>query len=123
MSPRGIILIDGIALLFVVFVFLLLRSGRIYAGYAALWIASTMGLAILVSVPPLLAMVTRAVGAIIPVSALTLLGFLLVFLVLVLFSVKLTELHERQTSLIQALALRSLEQAEGTPVDAPPPAP
>jgi hypothetical protein len=52
------------------------------------------------------------VGAVFPVSALTLLAFVLVFLVLVLFSVKLTELHERQTELIQVLSLRALEESE-----------
>jgi hypothetical protein len=113
MTPQGIILIDSLALLFIVFVLLLLRSGRIYAGYAALWIASSVGLAILISIRPLLAFVTDAVGAIFPVSALTLLAFVLIFLVLILFSVKLTELHERQTTLIQALALRALDEREG----------
>ena len=112
MTLQGIILIDVVALLFVGFVLLLLRSGWIYAGYAALWIASSVGVALLVSVPSLLAFVTRAVGAIFPVSALTLLAFVLIFLVLILFSVKLTELHERQTELIQALALRALDERE-----------
>jgi hypothetical protein len=112
MTLQGIILIDVLALLFVVFVLLLLRSGWIYAGYAALWIASSVGVALLVSVPSLLAFVTRAVGAIFPVSALTLIAFVLIFLVLILFSVKLTELHERQTELIQALALRALDERE-----------
>jgi hypothetical protein len=112
MTLQGIILIDFLALLFIAFVLLLLRSGRIYAGYAALWIASGVGLAILISIPPLLAFVTKAVGAIFPVSALTLLAFVLIFLVLILFSVKLTELHERQTELIQALALRALHERE-----------
>lgn len=100
MTLQGIILIDFLALLFVAFVLLLLRAGWIYAGYAALWIASSVGVALLVSIPSLLAFVTRAVGAIFPVSALTFIAFVLIFLVLILFSVKLTELHERQTELI-----------------------
>jgi hypothetical protein len=70
-------------------------------------------------VPPLLSAVTRAVGAVFPVSALTLLGFVLIVLVLVLFSVKLTELHERQTTLIQSLALLALERAERDAGDPP----
>jgi len=112
MTLQGIILIDFLALLFVAGVLFLLRSGRIYAGYAALWIGSTLVLATLVSIPPLLALVTTMVGAVFPVSALTLLAFVLTFLVLVLFSVKLTELHERQTELIQVLSLRALEESE-----------
>jgi hypothetical protein len=114
MSQQGIVLIDVIALLFIVFVFALLRLGRIYAGYAAMWIGSAIMLSILVSTPPILAFVTRAVGAIFPVSALTLIAFVVIFLVLVLFSVKLTELHERQTTLVQSLALAALEREERT---------
>lgn len=120
MSLHGVILIDLLAVLFIAGVLYLMRSGWLYASYAALWIGSTIALAILVSVPPLLAMLTSAVGAVIPVSALTLLAFVLIVLVLVLFSVKLTELHERQTSLIQALALQALDDRERVEADAPP---
>lgn len=113
MTQQGILLIDFLAVLFVAGVLFLLRSGRIYAGYAALWITSTLALAVLISVPPLLALVTAMVGAVFPVSALTLLAFVLIFVVLVLFSVKLTELHERQVELIQQLSLRALEESDG----------
>ncbi len=120
MTLRGVIIIDILALLFIAFVLLLLRSGRLYASYAALWIGSTLTVGILVSVPPLLAAVTSALGAVFPVSALTLLAFVLIGLVLVLFSVKLTELHERQTTLVQSLALQALERSErGSATDAP----
>jgi len=112
MSLQGVIIIDVLAVLFIAGILFLMRSGWLYASYAALWIVSTLALAILVSVPPLLTRVTSALGAEIPVSALTLLAFALIVLVLVLFSVKLTELHERQTSLIQALALQALDDRE-----------
>ena len=112
MTLQGVIIIDFLALLFIVGVLYLLRSGWLYASYAALWIGSALVVGILVSAPPLLALVTAALGAVIPVSALTLLAFLLIVLVLVLFSVKLTELHERQTTLIQALAIRELDERE-----------
>jgi hypothetical protein len=112
MTLRGVIIIDILAILFIGVVLLLLRGGRLYASYGALWIGSTLGLMLLVSVPSLLAIVTTTVGAVFPVSALTLLAFVLIVLVLVLFSVKLTELHERQTTLIQALALQALDNRE-----------
>jgi hypothetical protein len=112
MTLQGIIIIDIVALLFMAGVLLLLRAGMIYAGYAALWICSTLGVAVLVSVPPLLAGFTSAVGAIFPVSALTLLAFIFIVVVLVLFSIKLTQLHERQTAIIQVLSLRALDEKE-----------
>jgi hypothetical protein len=112
MTLQGIIIIDIVALLFMAGVLLLLRAGMIYAGYAALWICSTLGVAVLVSVPPLLAAFTSAVGAVFPVSALTLLAFIFIVVVLVLFSIRLTQLHERQTAIIQVLSLRTLSEKE-----------
>jgi hypothetical protein len=112
MSVHGILLIDLLGLGLILMILRLVRLGRLYAGYAALWIASTASLIVLVSLPSLLGLVTRALGAVFPVSALTLLAFIFMFLVLVLFSVKLTVLTERQTELIQRLALRELEAKE-----------
>jgi hypothetical protein len=112
MTLHGVIIIDLLALLFLLVVVYLMRSGWLYASYAALWIGTAVAVAVLVSVPPLLNRVTWALGAVFPVSALTLLAFVLILLVLVLFSVKLTELHERQTTLIQALGLRALDDRE-----------
>jgi hypothetical protein len=112
MSLQGIILIDLLALGLILLILYLVRTGRLYPGYATLWIASNVALMILVSLPPLLALVTRALGAVFPASALTLLAFFFVFLVLILFSVKLTVLAQRQTELIQILALRELLEKE-----------
>lgn len=112
MSIHGIVLIDVFGVALVLLILQLVRTGKLYAGYAALWIVSTSSLIVVVSLPPLLAFVTRALGAVFPVSALTLLAFIFMFLVLVLFSVKLTVLTERQTELIQELALRDLQDEE-----------
>jgi hypothetical protein len=109
MSIQGIVIIDVLGIALIAAIVQLVRTGRLYAGYAALWIFSVSCLIVLVSVPPLLALVTRALGAVFPVSALTLLAFCFMFLVLILFSVKLTVLAERHTQLIQALALREIE--------------
>lgn len=117
MTQQGVLIIDVLALLFVMGVVHLMRSGWLYASYGALWIGTAIMVAVLVSVPPLLDRVTRALGAVFPVSALTLLAFVMIVLILVLFSVKLTELHERQTTLIQALALQAIDERERVEVE------
>jgi hypothetical protein len=106
MTIQGIIVIDILGLFLIVLIINLARTQKLYIGYAAIWLLSTGGLIVAVSLPPLLDFITRAVGAIFPVSALTLLAFVFVFVLLIFFSVKLTALSERQAQLIQALALR-----------------
>jgi hypothetical protein len=53
-------------------------------------------------------LVTKAVGAIFPVSALSLLAFVFIFLVLIFFSIQLSTLSARQAELTQTLALHEL---------------
>lgn len=112
MSVQGTIIIDILGVGLILGIIQLVRIGRLYAGYAALWMFAATCLLVLVSIPPLLGLLTSALGAVFPVSALTLLAFVFVFLVLILFSVKLTILTERQTRLIQNLALRELAARE-----------
>lgn len=113
MSRHGILLIDAFGLLLIALIVNLLRTGRLHVGYAVLWMVATAGLMLTVSVPPLLGGVTRAVGAIFPASALSLLAFAFIFVVLIYYSVRLSALTSRQTELVQALALRELLDREG----------
>jgi hypothetical protein len=107
-SVQGIILIDIVGAVLLVLIVQLVRKQRMFVGYGIIWLTATGGLMLVVSVPPLLALVTRAVGALFPVSALTLLAFVFIIVVLIFFSVKLTSLSAQQTELIQVLALRDL---------------
>jgi hypothetical protein len=113
MSIQGIIINNILGLGLIALLVNLVRTQRLYVGYAAIWLLSTAGLLLIVSVPSLLSLVTIAVGAVFPVSALTLLAFVFIILLLIFFSVKLTTLAERQAELIQALALNNLLAREG----------
>jgi hypothetical protein len=95
-----------------IFILHLVRTSRLHVGYAVLWFIPLIMLILTVSFPPLLSFVTHAVGAIFPVSALTMLAFMFMFLVLVFMSVKLTTLSNRQIELIQHLALKEAENKE-----------
>ena len=108
MTAQGIIVIDILGLVLLILILNLVRIGKLHVAYGALWSVSTAALILTVSVPPLLSLVTRLVGAVFPVSALTLLAFVFIFLVLIFFSVKLSALSTRQVELIQSLGLREL---------------
>jgi len=108
MTAQGIIVIDILGLVLLILILNLVRTGKLHVAYGALWSVSTAALLLTVSVPPLLSLVTRLVGAVFPVSALTLLAFVFIFLVLIFFSVKLSALSTRQVELIQSLGLREL---------------
>jgi hypothetical protein len=112
MSTQGVILIDLLGLGLIILIFNLVRSHKLYAGYAVTWLLSACGLMITISCPPLLMLVTKAVGAIFPASALSLLAFAFIFLVLIFFSVQLSILSARQVELAQAFALREYRTVE-----------
>jgi hypothetical protein len=59
-----------------------------------------------------LVFVTKAVGAIFPASALTLLAFALVFGMLIFFSMQLSILSKRQIEMAQKMALTDLAARE-----------
>lgn len=110
MSLHGVLLIDLLGLLFVVWILNLVRRTRLHLGYALLWLTAVAGAVLLVSFAPLRALVTRAVGALFPASALALVAFAFIFAVLILFSVQLSRLAGRQAELVKALGRVKLER-------------
>jgi hypothetical protein len=116
MSLQGILVVDVLGLLFVLWIVNLVRTGRLHAGYAVLWLVASGSVILLVSIPPLLGLVTSAVGALFPASALSLLAFVFVFAVLILFSVRLSRLSERQARLAETIGLLEMERREASRV-------
>lgn len=112
MSIQGIVSIDIVGLLLIVMVLNLVRTKKLQIGYAVLWVPALLSAMVLVSVPPLLDLLPVIVGAIYPASALSLLAFVFIFIVLVFFSVQLSILSTRQIELIQTLAIKELELDE-----------
>ena len=116
MTLQGTIVIDLLGLTLMVLIGGALRRQTLYVGYAVIWMLSIAGLMILVSVPPILALATRAVGALFPVSALSLLAFAFIFLILIYLSVQLSILSTRVTDMARYVALRELEsRGAGSP--------
>lgn len=108
MSIQGIVLLDLIGIGLIILILNFVRTKKLHVGYAVIWCLAIAGMMIIISIPPILSFVTTAVGAIFPASALSLLAFLFIFLLLIYFSVQLSLLSERQTALIQELALRDV---------------
>lgn len=108
MSLQGIIFIDFLGLALIVLIINLIRTKKLHVGYAVIWFLATLALMIVVSVPPLLEILPRVVGATFPASALSLLAFVFIFLVLIFFSVQLSIISARQVELSQAIALSEL---------------
>jgi hypothetical protein len=109
---QGIVFIDMVGFGLLVFILHLVRTNTLHVGYAVLWFLPLIMLMITVSFPPLLFFVTNAVGAIFPASALSMLAFMFIFLVLVFISIQLSTLSNRQIELIQYLALEKMLDQE-----------
>jgi len=108
MSLQGIILLDIVGLGLIILILNLIRTKVLHIGYAVVWFLAVIGPMIIVSVPSLLSLLPRVVGATFPASALSLLAFLFIFLILIFFSVQLSIMSARQIEIIQAIALQEL---------------
>lgn len=114
MSLQGILFIDLLGVVFALWILNLVRTRRLHLGYALLWLAAVVGAASIVSVAPLRAFITRAVGALFPASALALLAFAFIFFVLILFSVQVSALSRRQDELVKALGREAMRHEART---------
>lgn len=113
MSLQGILLLDLLGLVGIGLVVNLVRTRKLHAGFAVIWLLALVSMIAIVSIPALLLFVTEVVvGAIFPASALTLLAFILVFGMLLFFSMQLSVISARQIELAQSLALKELMSQE-----------
>jgi hypothetical protein len=112
MNVQAVIAADLIIAALSLFVIILLSRGKLYVGYAVIWLMGLLGAGVLATVEPLRLLFTALVGALFPVSALTMLAFGFVFLLLIYFSVQVTLLGDRVTQLAQHIAILELEREE-----------
>ncbi|MBI5878066.1 MAG: DUF2304 domain-containing protein [Chloroflexi bacterium] len=127
MTVQGVIVFDLVIAALLVYVLYLLARNRMYVGYGVIWLAGLIGAAVLVTIEPVQALFTRAIGAVFPASALAMAAFGFIILLLIYFSVQVTVLADRVTQLSQHIALQELrreqEAASAPPRDPAPPAP
>lgn len=112
MSLQGILLLDFFGVGLIILILNLVRTRKLHVGFAVIWLLAVVSMISIISIPPLLAFVTRAVGAIFPASALTLLAFVLVFGMLIFFSMQLSIISARQVEMAQKMALYELLEGQ-----------
>lgn len=120
MSTQGILLLDLIGILFILLTLNLIRTRRLHVVYGVIWLLAVVAMIAIISIPPLLASVTIAVGATFPASAMTLLAFVFIFATLIVFSMQISTIGARQIELAQSIALKEHAPEESTVANAMP---
>ncbi len=111
MSLQGVLVLNLIALALLLWVLNLIRHGRLYVGYGVIFVIATLGTMLLVSVPKLQTVLTHVIGAVFPVSALTLLALCFIVLMLLYTLTQLTIVSNRLSKLVQELAIERARAA------------
>ncbi len=111
-SMRGKILLAVLGLIFILFLFSLLKKRRITESFALAWLAVSIGMVIVVSSNTVLMGVTHALGAKYPASALTMIALLFILSILLYFTLTLSTLTQKQRELIQELCIQNLKFEE-----------
>lgn len=102
---RIVAIIGSVALLF--FIIELVRRRRLKEEYSVLWVAIALVLCLLAVWGGLLTSLTRAIGAVSEGSTLYFFGLIFALLLLLHFSVRVSDLERRVVSMIQEMALQS----------------
>ena len=108
MTRVEIIAILG-SLLFIGIIVELIRRRKLAEGYSLLWLLTGFVLLLLSVWRELLHMFSAAVGVFYPPAALFLIGFLFFFLILLQFSVVISQMSSRNKTLAQQIALLKQE--------------
>jgi hypothetical protein len=106
MTAQGIIFLDLIGFVLLLWILDQVRRDRLYVGYGVIFVLTVLGAIIILSVPPLLTLVTKLVGAVFPVSALTLLALCFMVFMLVYVLTQVTLLSNRLATVTQQLAIQ-----------------
>jgi hypothetical protein len=111
MTAQGIIALWIFGLAYLLWIVNLSRRGRLYAGYATVWVVWIILGLLIVSIEPLLSLTTRLVGAVYSASALTLLAFVVLFALQIYLLSQLSIISRRVALLSQYVAIEKSERA------------
>jgi hypothetical protein len=114
---RIVAIAGSLALL--VFIIELVRRRRLKEEYSVLWVTTAVVLLVLASWGGLLRDITHALGAVALSSTLYFFGLLFVILLLLNFSVRVSLLERRLTSLVQEIALLTENRGAGQDAEDP----
>ena len=117
MSNVDVAIVDAAAILLIVWVFNLIRRGRLYVGYGAIFVLVAIAGAVVLSIPALLTRFNGFGALLSSASGLVVLALAFTLVMLIYVLGQLTQLSNRVTSLAQELAIRRATEAD---VSAPP---
>lgn len=109
-----IVAITGSVLLLLLIVELV-RRRRMKEEYSVLWVTTALVLTVLAAWGGALRALTHAIGAISESSTLYFFGLLFVFFLLLNFSIRVSQLERRLTSLVQEIALLTRNRTPADP--------
>jgi hypothetical protein len=112
MSLRGQLLIVAVSVLLVIYILDALRRKKINEEYCLLWIGIMIVTDVLVLNQGLLLRITHFIGALLPISTLTLFSLIFILSILIYFSMKISILTNQVRELTQALAMQKKELDE-----------
>jgi len=116
MTTQGIVVLCLLGIALLLWVLNLVRRGRLYVGYGAVFIAAIFATILTLTFPPVLTTVSRMVGANLPASALSVLAFAFIVAMLVYILTQITLISNRLSAVVQELAIQEALEARG---DAP----
>ena len=109
MSIRGQLFIVAVSVFLIIFVLDALRRKRINEDYCLWWICIMIATDFLVLNQRLVMKITHFIGALVPISTLTLLSLIFIGAILIYFSMKISVLTNQMKETIQAIALQNKE--------------
>ncbi|MGH2395802.1 MAG: DUF2304 domain-containing protein [bacterium] len=114
MTAQAIIILDILGVLLLLWLLDLVRRGRLYVGYGVLFLFTVAVMILVVSISPVLAFVTRAVGAVFPASALTMVALAYLFMMGIYVMTQITVLSERVAEIVQESAMSEVRNGIGS---------
>lgn len=115
MSLAGMVAIELVLIVLLVWVLNLVRKGRLYVGYGVLFAVSAVSVGVVVAIPPLRAAVTMVAARLFAASALTIVGFSVGAFMFVYVLCQLTIISNRVATVVQDLAVRRARTADTCP--------
>jgi hypothetical protein len=110
MTAQGIFVLWIFSLAYLLWIVNLSRRGRLFAGYAVVWVVWVLLGLLIITFRPLLDLITWLVGATYPASALTLLAFAVLFAMQIYLLSQLSILSRRIALLAQSVAIDKSEE-------------
>jgi hypothetical protein len=117
MTTHGIMVLGLMGLVLLLWVLSLVRRGRLYVGYGALFLVAIIATIVALAFPPILSAASWLIGTNLPASTLTLLALAFVIAVLVYIFTQITVISNRLAAVVQELAIQGALEARSDPAE------